>query len=192
LDYITPLLSSYEGNAYSRMETAIFSSYFHGKCEDPKTGTAPAGCPNPSCPVVCGTPGSMAYHFPKLRRIAFDTVHAMLLEHTREGCDTYNAVQRTVQRFTVTQASSNQTTRSIPRIFWARKDLDLFLPEFESMYLTKRADDFSARLKPILESVPDRLAKACGYVGADGDGSADELQECSWKKETVAYIIQFP
>lgn len=134
----------------------------------------------------------MAYHFPKLRRIAFDTVHAMLLEHTREGCDTYNAVQKTVQRFTVTQASSNLTTRSIPRIFWARKDLDLFLPEYEATYPTKRVEDVSTWLKPILESVPDRLAKGCGDVGPDGDGSADELQECSWKEGTVAYILQFP
>lgn len=192
LDYITPLLSSYEGKAYSLMETAIFPSYFHGKCEDPTTGTAPAGCPNPSCPVVCGTPGSMVYHFPKLRRIAFDTVHATLFENTREGSDTYNAVQKTVKRFTDTRAASNMTTRSIPRIFWARKDLDPSFLEFESTYSKKRADDVGTKLKPILESIPDRLANACGHVGPDGDGSADELQGCSWKAETTAYILKFP
>jgi len=191
LDYITPLLSSYEGNSYSRMETAIFPSYFHGKCEDPTTGIAPSGCPNPSCSVVCGTPGSMVYHFPKLRRIAFDSVRAMLLENTREGSDTYNSVHKTVMRFTGTRATLNMTTRSIPRIFWARKDLDL-LPEFEDMYLMKRADDVGAKLKPILESIPDRLATACGYVGPDEDGSTDELQECSWKTGTVEYILRFP
>ena len=174
------------------METAIFPSYFHGKCEDPTTGVPPAGCPNPSCPVVCGTPGSMAYHFPKLRRIAFDTVHAMLFEHTRESSETYGAVERAVKRFAVTQAASNVTTRSIPRIFWARKDLDLFLPEYESTFLTKRADDIGAKLKPILESIPERLARACGYVGPNEDGTTDELQGCSWEAETVEYILSFP
>jgi len=189
LDYITPLLSSYEANSYSRMETAIFSSYFHGKCEDSVTGIAPTGCPNPSCPVVCGTPGSMVYHFPKLRRIAFNTVQAVLLEHTMEGSDTYDAVQRAVKRFAVAR---NVTMRSIPRIFWARKDLELFLPEYEYPYLTKRADDVGAELKPILESVPERLARVCGYVDPDEDGSVDELQRCSWEAETVEYILQFP
>ena len=83
------------------------------------------------------------------------------------------------------------TTRSIPRIFWARKDLDL-LPESERMYLAKRADDVEVKLKPILESIPDRWARACGGVGPDEDGSTDELQGCSWKTETVEYILQFP
>ena len=192
LDYITPLLSSYEGDSYSLMETAIFPSYFHGKCEDPVTGIAPAGCPNPSCPTVCGTPGSMVYHFPKLRRIAFNTVHAMLLEHTRTDSDTYKAVERAVKRFAIARAAPDVATRSIPRIFRARKDLDLFLPEYKSMYLTKRADNLEGRLKSILESIPERLVTACGYVGPDENGTVDELRACSWEVETVEYILQFP
>lgn len=134
----------------------------------------------------------MIYHFPKLRRIAFDTIHAMLLEYTREGSDTYNAVQKTVKRFTSPPAALNMTTRSVPRIFWARRDLDFLLPEYESMYLMKRAGDAEALLKLIVESIPERLAAACGHVGADENGSADELQGCSWEAETVTYISQFP
>ena len=133
----------------------------------------------------------MVYHFPKLRRIAFDTVHALLLEHTREGSDTYNAIQRTMKRFTGTPATQNITTRSVPRIFWARRDLDL-VPGYESVYLTKRAEDVEAVLKPILESIPGRLVKSCGYLGPDENGSADELHGCSWEAETVAYILKFP
>lgn len=174
------------------METAIFPSYFHGKCEDPATGITPAGCPNPSCPVVCGTPGSMVYHFPKLRRIAYETMQAILFEHTREGSDTYNAVQRTIKRFTVAQAAPSAATRSIPRIFRARKDLDLLLPVYEHMHLTKRAEDVGAGLKSVLESVPERLARACVYVGPDENGSVDELSGCSWEAETVEYILRFP
>ena len=134
----------------------------------------------------------MAYHFSKLRRIAFDTVHAMLFEHTKEGSATYGAVERVVKRFAAPQVASNVTARSIPRIFWARKDLDLFLPEYESMFLTKRADDIGDKLKPILESIPERLASACGYVGPNDGGAADELQGCSWEAETVEYILSFP
>ena len=104
----------------------------------------------------------------------------------------YNAVQRIVKRFSVALAAPGMTTRSIPRIIWARKNLDLLLPEYESMYLTKKAEDVGAKLKPILESIPERLARVCGYVGPDVDGSVDELQGCSWEAETVKYILQFP
>ena len=134
----------------------------------------------------------MAYHFPKLRRITFDTLHAMLFEYTREGSDTFNAVQKTVKRFAVARAVPNVTTRSIPRIFWARKDLDLLLPDYEYLHLMKRGDDVGAKLKPILESIPERLARVCGYVGSDENGSVDELQGCSWEAETVEYILRFP
>lgn len=134
----------------------------------------------------------MVYHFPKLRRIAYETVHAVLLEHTVEGSDTYNAVQRVVKRFTISQATLGATTRSIPRIFGARKDLNLLFPEYESMYLKRRAEAVGTKLKPILESIPERLARACGYVGPDENGSVDELQGCSWEAETVEYILRFP
>ena len=116
----------------------------------------------------------------------------MLFEHTREGSDTYNAVQRIVRRFTVARAAPDVTTRSISSIFWARKDLDLLLPEYGRMYLAKRADDIEAKLKSVLESIPERLTRTCGYVGPDEDGSVDELQGCSWEAETVEYILRFP
>ena len=134
----------------------------------------------------------MVYHFPKLRRIAYETMHAILLEHTREGSDTYNAVQRTVRRFAVAQVAPSVVTRSIPRIFRARKDLALLLTEHEYTHPTKRAREVEAKLKTILESIPERLARACGYVGPDENGSVDELHGCSWEAETVEYILQFP
>jgi len=60
------------------------------------------------------------------------------------------------------------------------------------MYLKRRAEDVGPKLKPILESVPERLARACGYVGPDENGSVDELRGCSWEAETVEYILGFP
>lgn len=84
------------------------------------------------------------------------------------------------------------TTRSVPRIFWARKDLDPSFLEFESTYSRKRADDVGTKLKPIFESIPERLANVCGHVSSDEGGSADELQGCSWEAETAAYILRFP
>jgi len=60
------------------------------------------------------------------------------------------------------------------------------------MHLTKRADDIGTWLKPILESIPERLSKACGGVVSPEDGSEDELQDCTWKAKTVEYILQFP
>jgi hypothetical protein len=60
------------------------------------------------------------------------------------------------------------------------------------MHLMKRVDDVGTVLKPILESIPERLTRACGYVSPDENGSTDELQGCSWEVEMVSYISQFP
>ena len=54
MNYLEPVLAAYRTQAYQNMKTGIFPSYFHGKCLD-GNGQEPAGCPDPDCPVVCGT-----------------------------------------------------------------------------------------------------------------------------------------
>ena len=77
------------------MEAAIFPHYFHGKCLD-AAGNEPAGCPNPDCPIVCGTPGSLVHFFPKLRYIAFNQTYHLLKTLSTPGTPTYAAVEKAV------------------------------------------------------------------------------------------------
>ena len=58
MQFLQPITQTYANRSYDGMEHAIFPSFFHGKCLDSK-GREPDGCPNPDCPIVCGTPGSL-------------------------------------------------------------------------------------------------------------------------------------
>jgi hypothetical protein len=95
LKYLTPLIDAYNKAAYSALETAIFPSYFHGKCQN-EDGTEPEGCPNPDCPVVCGTPGSLVHFYAKLRSIAYEETSKMLVTLASPGSESYKAVEKAV------------------------------------------------------------------------------------------------
>ncbi|KAL4257579.1 hypothetical protein AB1N83_010217 [Pleurotus pulmonarius] len=76
--YGTPLLEDFaKDGLYDKMSDAIFSNFFHGKCVDAE-GNTPPGCPNPSCSVVCGTPGSLVFYYEKLSSIALGIARAHL------------------------------------------------------------------------------------------------------------------
>lgn len=92
--YLAPLLSTYDDVAYTGMETAIFPHYFHGKCA--RDGADPPGCPNPDCPVVCGTPGSMVHFFPTLRFIAYNETRARIEAAVAPGSDAYQQIEQNV------------------------------------------------------------------------------------------------
>ena len=74
------------------LQNAIFPSYFHGKCQ--VDGVDPPGCPNPDCPVVCGTPGSLVHFYPKLRSIVFLCLEEFLRKLASPGSDSYRQVER--------------------------------------------------------------------------------------------------
>ena len=93
INYLRPILDAYDNGAYDGMENAIFPSYFHGKCQ--QNGVDPPGCPNPDCPVVCGTPGSMVHFYPVLRQIAFNQTRALISNATEQYSDAI--AQRVVQ-----------------------------------------------------------------------------------------------
>ena len=94
LNYLRPISEKYWNDAYNGMETAIFPSYFHGKCQ--QDGVDPPGCPNPDCPVVCGTPGSLVHFYGKLRYIAFNQTRHLLDTIATPGSDAYNQVEQNV------------------------------------------------------------------------------------------------
>lgn len=95
MTYLEPIQAAYRTQAYQNMETGIFPSYFHGKCLD-GNGQEPAGCPNPNCPVVCGTPGSMFHFYSILRFIAFNQTYHLLERISNPGSPSYNRVEALV------------------------------------------------------------------------------------------------
>lgn len=95
------------------METAIFPHYFHGKCA--RNGVDPPGCPNPDCPVVCGTPGSMVHFFPTLRFIAYNETRTRLEAAVAPGSDAYQQIEQNVLSAANTHWRRESLGRIMPR-----------------------------------------------------------------------------
>ncbi|KAH9852300.1 hypothetical protein C2E23DRAFT_868780 [Lenzites betulinus] len=114
LSYLEPIMTAYKKDAYQGMETAIFPNFFHGKCLD-DNGVEPDGCPNPDCPIVCGTPGSLVHFYSKLRFIAFnETVHQVQALCT-PGTDAYKRVEKMVMD--AADSGSGNSRRAYSRVF---------------------------------------------------------------------------
>ena len=136
ISYFTPVFHAYDKVSYDGLEHAIFPSYFHGKCLD-ANGTVPKGCPNPDCPVVCGTPGSMVHFFPKLTQIVFDETSKQVTNITSPGTKTYQRVKKMVL------ADAQKTRR-------------------RSAKLRARATTGEKRFRAIMKEFPTMILAACG------------------------------
>ncbi|TRM63636.1 hypothetical protein BD626DRAFT_494931 [Schizophyllum amplum] len=84
-EYLSPVMHDYTNASYDGMLTAIFPSYFHGKCQ--RNGVEPPGCPNPDCPVVCGTPGSLVHFYSTLREIAVNQTQTLVMQTVQKNAD---------------------------------------------------------------------------------------------------------
>ena len=174
MNYLSPITKAYQSDAYNGMETAIFPSYFHGKCQ--QDGIDPPGCPNPDCPVVCGTPGSLVHFYGKLRYIAFNQTRHLLDALTTPGSDAYNQVEQNI----FDAAKSRRMIR-----IYERTSPYGTVP----LFLTKREDDMKSQLKKIMDSIGPMLLSTCG--GLD-DGETNGLPDCSWEQAMKEYILTFP
>lgn len=184
MKYLQPIVDSYKANAYAGMETAIFPNYFHGKCEQESLGGAdPPGCPNPDCPVVCGTPGSLVHFFGKLRYIAFNQTSHLLKASATPGQLAYQRSEKMV----VDAANANAKRMLSMRMFYARASLDGTTPAHD--WLTARADDVKTQFKQIMAQLEPLMLNICG--GTDG-GDTNGLPNCSWEDAMKAYILSFP
>lgn len=166
LKYLTPFIDAYNKAAYTGLETAIFPSYFHGKCQN-KDGIDPEGCPDPDCPVVCGTPGSLVHFYAKLRSIAYDETSALLANLSSSDSDSYKAVEQTVLAASGAHTGGHERRRYLGPA---------------GMPASKRVDSVQEELPKIMKGIPNLLEKACG------EGQA----ACSWEVAMKKYILSFP
>ncbi|KAF7791009.1 hypothetical protein EIP86_001968 [Pleurotus ostreatoroseus] len=184
MKYLEPIIDAYKANAYAGMETAIFPSYFHGKCQQESLGGQdPPGCPNPDCPVVCGTPGSLVHFYGKLRYIAFNQTRHLLKTSATPGQDSYMRSEQMV----VDAANAHAKRMLSMRMFYARAALDGTTPAHE--WLTARADDVKTQFKQIMAQLEPLLLNVCG---GSNNGETDGLPDCSWEDPMKAYILSFP
>jgi len=145
--YFSPVLEAYNLTACAGLETAIFLHYFHGKCQD-ANGVDPPGCPNPDCPKVCGTPGSLIHFYPTLASIVFNQTIGLLANLTTPGSKTYNQVLQAVR------ADANEGQRR------RMENLSRIMPlRSRGAINVKNTQD---GLKKIMKKLPSIMLRTCG------------------------------
>ena len=175
-------MEEYDKRAYDYMENAIFKTCFHGKCLDPNTGLEPAGCPNPDCPLICGTPGSLIHFYTKLKSIAFNSTVSLF----GDVIGTDSAAYRKVEQRIVKAASSNTRRRFLrfKRFDLARQSGLSRERNFEE--IAGRGDEHIRQvLRSNFQQFPRLLGIACG-------GTSNGIPNCSWESSMHNYILSFP
>ncbi|KAF6764383.1 hypothetical protein DFP72DRAFT_999420 [Ephemerocybe angulata] len=195
--YLDPLVLAYNDQAYAIMEKAIFPGFFHGKCQDPSTGFNPPGCPNPDCPVVCGTPGSMVHFYSRLRYIAYNTTWHLLHDLAKPGTPVFNQILNNVEELRSSGASRKRQLFDDTSSLGDYRD-SLFPrlakhPNYSggivSLAVSKRDNYVRDTLAGILQDIRFILEKICG---GGGDGTTNGLPYCSWERSMKEYILTFP
>ncbi|KAF9815474.1 hypothetical protein IEO21_04571 [Rhodonia placenta] len=194
--YLSPLIEAYNKQAYDSMERAIFPQFFHGKCQ--QNGVDPPGCPNPDCPVVCGTPGSMVHYYSTLREIAFNRTRDSLVALSAPDSPTYASIERAVME--AAQRDSHKLTgkpgyRTAP-VSAPHNDTVPQSMSTSSGYgkvlvpiLVKRQSlDVQTDLRAVMGQTGNMLLNACSGI----DDNVESLSRCSWEKPMKDYILTFP
>ena len=196
---LQPILSAYSNVSYNNLETAIFPSFFHGKCQRfSKDGQDPPGCPDPDCPVVCGTPGSMVHFYSTLRFIAFNSTSTTMETLMKPGSDAFSKVETLVKA-----AGGHASKRDLndesgapvsPRYARAGSHLNRAHARHFGNLKNKHQsrEDLECRsgsLASILAQFGPLLAKACGGTAKISDSG---LPNCSWETAMRSYILSFP
>lgn len=173
--YLQPINDTFHKEAYDYVQNAIFSR-FHGKCQDVTTGINPIGCPNPSCPVICGTPGSLVYHYSELESIVHNAVRTLLTQIVKPSSPAYSdSSDRIYQAY-----NSNDMSR-----LWLR-----FSPaRVPGTYGVSDKDSLNQTLSGIFRDIPSLIDGECGGPRND---TPVTYPRCSWKKMMANYILTFP
>ncbi|KAJ3482816.1 hypothetical protein NLI96_g6717 [Meripilus lineatus] len=178
---IQPILDAYQNVAFENLRTSIFPDFFHGKCQ--QNGIIPPGCPNPDCPVVCGTPGSLVHFYPKLRYIVYNSTRHSLSMFTNPRSKPY---QQALQAVEDAANSANGPERRSLR-FFPRSLLDPYdQPETK---VKSEHPDIPSQFLAIISGMLSRLLEACG---GSAEGSTNGLPLCSWEQQLKEYILSYP
>ncbi|KXN92161.1 hypothetical protein AN958_09253 [Leucoagaricus sp. SymC.cos] len=172
---LEPINKTFYFTAHNFYRNAIFPSHFHGKCQNPATGVNPSGCPNPSCPVVCGTPGSLAYHYSDLRIIVHNATKVNYEQITRPSSLVFSQTLSLVQRAMKSNHLLGPNLR-FPSINYPRA----FGMDENSVNRT---------LSNILRGFSDLLDGQCGGYQSDPVSS---FPLCNWRRDMIAYMLTFP
>ncbi|KAH9996711.1 hypothetical protein BJV74DRAFT_768996 [Russula compacta] len=192
MSYLRPIMSAYENSSYDGMRTAIFPSYFHGKCQ--RNGVDPPGCPNPDCPVVCGTPGSLVHFFPTLRFIAFNYTRSAMRRLCSPGQDAYERAERAVIQAALGPPRREDDRRRVPWFEYTVRRAGGELawnPAWgrDLSYAPGRKESVKRRFKEIMGMAPHLFEEGCGGHPSEEENA---LAKCSWEEEMKKYILTFP
>lgn len=200
--FVEPILKAYQNISYDTLETAIFPSYFHGKCQRfSKDGQDPPGCPNPDCPVVCGTPGSLVHFYSTLRYIAFNSTKHTLVSLGSPGSDAYSQVnalvtsaQKQNSKRSIDGDSAATTSAQVEDVHNAPSHRSIHPRYFQTApnrrsHIAANQKRSSDSVETILKSIASLLEQACGGPATDGAGS---LPYCSWEAAMKSYILSWP
>ncbi|KAF9051623.1 hypothetical protein BJ165DRAFT_1450075 [Panaeolus papilionaceus] len=181
ITYLNPIIDAFNDRIHDDMVQGVFRGYFHGKCQDPDTNTNPPGCPNPDCPVVCGTPGSIIHFFSKFRYLAYRTTVNSYNDLIQIDSPSYRSVEDGVlrahfgQRYDRRQSSYRRTYHSRSR------STDQWTSE-------QRA----AVRKPLQEMLNQFRWILLIICGGSSSGKTNGLPQCSWEEDFKEYILTFP
>ncbi|KZT41209.1 hypothetical protein SISSUDRAFT_347392 [Sistotremastrum suecicum HHB10207 ss-3] len=171
LNILQPVQKLYVNNSYDNMERNIFPGFFHGKCQ--VNGVDPKGCPNPDCPVVCGTPGSIIHFYSTFIQIAFNTTENSIIDlvSPSNSSSQYKKIESAVLKASSSQSKMSRFGTLLPLSLLSRQ---------------ASQSTIKARLPTILgqTNVQDKLSKQCG-------GAA--LPNCNWISVGMKqYVLSWP
>ncbi|KAL0959673.1 hypothetical protein HGRIS_011372 [Hohenbuehelia grisea] len=192
--YVSPILEDFDLDAYKILVNSLFRENFHGKCLD-SNGVQPAGCPNPDCAIICGTPGSMVHFYPKVVQIVFDSLRDHLAGLVAPGTDTRKRMEKMILADAQEPRRKRRELHIRGRTIFAEPNFDYTESKFSENGhdgghgLYSRANQPSkdatlARLSRMLEPAvtKKRMEKACG----------EQLSSCSWEASMKEYILSYP
>ncbi|KAJ3788512.1 hypothetical protein GGU10DRAFT_108249 [Lentinula aff. detonsa] len=188
------LKDAYAKVAYASLENAIFPSYFHGKCQQrTANGTLvnPPGCPNPDCPVVCGTPGSMVHFFPVLRNItvkAHEDIFTLLIKQDSESFQDVKTCVLDAMPTKKCPKESAHDKRSISRLFAAHISRSSGRHTYSGILPRENCYDDAIFEKDLY----DVLQLGMVQMWSDVCDARKDFANCSWEKAMKAFILQFP
>lgn len=165
------------------MTNYVFKEFFHGKCQNRTTGIDPPGCPNPDCPVVCGTPGSIVHFYSVFKTRAFTCLVRLVEELTSPNSTAFQQVENAIE-----EAASTDRRRGMLRFM---RNLSFARGDSADRGRFEKRQDHGDRtlLRRLLRQFRPFLTMACGGTAS---GKHNGLPNCSWEDPFKQYILTFP